>query len=60
MNNRTIIGILILLGSFWGGAYFMQLTVDTWAMFPTLATSFLFAIIGILLAAGGLSDGESN
>jgi hypothetical protein len=56
MNNKTIIGLIIILSSFWGGAYFMQLTSGTWAGFPTFATATVFMAIGVLLTAAGFCD----
>lgn len=45
-NTNVIIGGIIILASIWFGAYFLHLTVDTWASFPTLLTMFVGIGIG--------------
>lgn len=57
MNKFTVIGIVLILASLWGGSYVMSIVADTWASFPTLATAVLSFLSGICLITAGLAEG---
>ncbi len=56
MNKLSVIGVILILASLWGGSYVMSIVADTWASFPTLATSVLSFLAGICLIAADLAE----
>lgn len=46
-----ISGVILILLSLWGGSYFIHLfTEDSWMFFPTVMTSILTFLAGVVLA----------
>jgi hypothetical protein len=42
----SVLGFVLLLAAIWLGAYFTDATMNSWANWPTIATSTLFGILG--------------
>lgn len=57
-----LLGCFMCLGSLWLGSYISSLFPrDSWQLFPTYATTFLFFIVGLLfLLLEGFLANEHN
>lgn len=51
----VVLGLGIMLTSFWGGAYFMHGNEDAWFHFPVFMTAFLGTVAGVFTFAIGFS-----
>lgn len=58
MKPQLIIGILLLLGSIWGGSYLLdQFGFGEWQHFPIAATAFLVGAVGFFLCVFSIITG---
>lgn len=51
----TLLGIVIVMVSLWGGAYILHDSGHTWYSFPTFMTSFNFGVLGVFIFIYGVS-----